>query len=117
MSPAAPATLNDWLAYIEQQHTQAIELGLDRLFVVKAALKQIQTCPVIIVGGTNGKGSTCAMLEAILTAAGYRVGLYTSPHLLHYNERVRVNSKPVSDEALSAAFAKVEHARGDVPLT
>ncbi|HWT55155.1 MAG TPA: bifunctional tetrahydrofolate synthase/dihydrofolate synthase [Rhodocyclaceae bacterium] len=117
MSPAAPATLNDWLAYIEQQHTQAIELGLDRLFVVKAALGQTQTCPVIIVGGTNGKGSTCAMLEATLTAAGYRVGLYTSPHLLHYNERVRINGKPVSDEVLCAAFAKVEEARGDVPLT
>ena len=117
MLQAAPATLNDWLAYIEQQHTQAIELGLDRLFVVKAALKQVQTCPVIIVGGTNGKGSTCAMLEAILTAAGYRVGLYTSPHLLHYNERVRVNGRPASDEALCAAFGKIEHARGDVPLT
>ena len=114
-------TLNDWLAYIEQQHTQAIELGLDRLFVVKAALGQSQSCPVITVGGTNGKGSTCAMLEAILTAAGYRVGLYTSPHLLHYNERVRINGRPASDEALCAAFARVEQARvekaGDVPLT
>ncbi|MDE2600404.1 MAG: bifunctional tetrahydrofolate synthase/dihydrofolate synthase [Rhodocyclaceae bacterium] len=117
MPQAAPAKLNDWLAYIEQQHTQAIELGLDRLFVVKAALKQVQTCPVITVGGTNGKGSTCAMLEAILTAAGYRVGLYTSPHLLHYNERVRINGKPASDQALCAAFAKVEQARADVPLT
>lgn len=119
MPSAAPATLNDWLAYIEQQHTQAIELGLDRLFAVKAALRQAQTCPVIIVGGTNGKGSTCAMLEAILTAAGYRVGLYTSPHLLHYNERVRVNGRPADDAALCAAFERVEHARGDagVPLT
>ena len=110
-------SLNDWLAYIEQQHTQAIELGLDRLFVVKAALEQTQTCPLIIVGGTNGKGSTCAMLEAILMAAGYRVGLYTSPHLLHYNERVRINGQPASDEMLCAAFARVEAARGDVPLT
>ncbi|HWV17471.1 MAG TPA: bifunctional tetrahydrofolate synthase/dihydrofolate synthase [Rhodocyclaceae bacterium] len=110
-------SLNDWLAYIEQQHTQAIELGLDRLFVVKAALEQTQTCPLIIVGGTNGKGSTCAMLEAILKAAGYRVGLYTSPHLLHYNERVRINGQPASDEMLCAAFARVEAARGDVPLT
>lgn len=127
MPPAAPATLHDWLAYIEQQHTQAIELGLDRLFVVKRALAQIQTCPVIIVGGTNGKGSTCAMLEAIFLAAGYRVGLYTSPHLLHYNERVRINGQPASDEALCTAFAKVEQARaagaaagaaeGNVPLT
>lgn len=119
MSPAAPATLNDWLAYIEQQHTQAIALGLDRLFVVKAALKQVQTCPLILVGGTNGKGSTCAILEAILRAAGYRVGLYTSPHLLRYNERVRVNGQPASDAALCAAFARVEQARAGVgvPLT
>ncbi|HTJ96784.1 MAG TPA: bifunctional tetrahydrofolate synthase/dihydrofolate synthase [Rhodocyclaceae bacterium] len=110
-------SLADWLAYIEQQHPQAIELGLDRLFVVKAALNQRQTCPVITVAGTNGKGSTCAMLEAILSAAGYRVGLYTSPHLLRYNERVRLNKQPASDAQLCAAFAKVEAGRGQTPLT
>ncbi|HTH95062.1 MAG TPA: bifunctional tetrahydrofolate synthase/dihydrofolate synthase [Rhodocyclaceae bacterium] len=117
MPQALPATLSDWLAYIERQHTQAIALGLDRLRAVKAALEQRQHCPVITVGGTNGKGSTCAMLEAMLTAAGYRVGLYTSPHLLHYNERVRIAGQPVDDATLCTAFAKVENARGDVPLT
>jgi dihydrofolate synthase/folylpolyglutamate synthase len=121
MPHSVPATLADWLAYIEQQHTQPIELGLDRLRVVQAALGQTQRCPLITVAGTNGKGSTCAMLEAILTAAGYRVGLYTSPHLLHYNERVRINGRPVSDDALCAAFARVDQARSDkgggLPLT
>lgn len=73
--------------------------------------------PVITVGGTNGKGSTCAMLEHILLCAGYRVGLYTSPHLLDYNERVRIDGRLVSDEALCASFADVEAARGDIPLT
>ncbi len=117
MAQTLPATLSEWLAYIEQQHTQPIDLGLDRLLAVKAVLKQHQTCPVITVAGTNGKGSTCAMLEAILCAAGYRVGLYTSPHLLHYNERVRINRQPVADSLLCDAFARVETARGAVALT
>jgi dihydrofolate synthase/folylpolyglutamate synthase len=69
------------------------------------------------VAGTNGKGSTCAMLEAILLAAGYRVGLYTSPHLLRYNERVRLDGVPVSDARLGAAFEAVERARGEITLT
>jgi dihydrofolate synthase/folylpolyglutamate synthase len=73
--------------------------------------------PLFIVGGTNGKGSTCAMLERILRCAGYRVGTYTSPHLLAYNERVRVNGEPAGDEALCAGFAEVERARGDTALT
>ncbi|MGE5468116.1 MAG: bifunctional tetrahydrofolate synthase/dihydrofolate synthase [Ignavibacteria bacterium] len=110
-------TLEDWLAHIERQHAQPIALGLDRVRAVKDALGQRQNCPVIIVGGTNGKGSTCAMLETILLRAGYRVGLYTSPHLLDYNERVRIDGRPVSDDALCAGFAKVEAARGTVPLT
>ena len=117
MSQTLPATLPGWLAYIEQQHTQAIALGLERLFTVKAALGQQQRCPLITVAGTNGKGSTCAMLESILCAAGYRVGLYTSPHLLHYNERVRINGQAASDATLCAAFARVESARGTVQLT
>jgi dihydrofolate synthase/folylpolyglutamate synthase len=73
--------------------------------------------PVIVVGGTNGKGSVCAMLEAMLTAAGYRVGCYTSPHLLRYNERVRVGQREVEDAALCASFAQIEAARGEIPLT
>jgi len=84
---------------------------------MKRALGAEQTVPLITVGGTNGKGSTCAMLERILLSAGYRVGLYTSPHLLVYNERVRINGEPAPDAALCAAFSRVEAARGETPLT
>lgn len=115
-----PDNLTDWLAYIERQHAKSIALGLDRVRVVKERLAPRQTCPVILVGGTNGKGSICTMLERILLCAGYRVGLYTSPHLLDYNERVRIDGRPVDDAALCAGFARVEAARvtgGDTPLT
>lgn len=118
-----PATLNGWLAHLEGLHPKGqggIELGLERVARVKEALGQKQTCPLIIVGGTNGKGSTCAYLEAVYTFAGYRVGCYTSPHLLEYNERVRLDGVPVDDAALCAAFARVESARqagGGVALT
>lgn len=107
-------TLEDWLAHLEGLHPKGqagIELGLDRIRLVKDALGQTQHCPVVIVGGTNGKGSTCAYLENIIDRAGYKVGCYTSPHLMAYNERVRLNGQPVSDEALCAAFARVEAAR------
>ena len=110
-------SLQDWLSYIERQHPQAIAMGLER---VQQVLKRMQIrlrMPVITVGGTNGKGSTCAMLEAVLRAGGYRTGLYTSPHLLRYNERVRVAGAEAPDEALAESFAAVEAARGDVPLT
>ncbi|UCV02855.1 bifunctional tetrahydrofolate synthase/dihydrofolate synthase [Dechloromonas denitrificans] len=116
-------TLDDWLLHLEGLHPKGqagIELGLDRIRLVKAALGQTQHCPVIVVGGTNGKGSTCAYLENIIDRAGYKVGCYTSPHLLAYNERVRLNGRPVADEALCAAFARVEAARqqaGSVALT
>lgn len=117
-SPLPPrASLQDWLDHIERLHAQPIALGLERVSSVKHALRIEQCVPVIVVGGTNGKGSTCAMLERILLSAGYRVGLYTSPHLLDYNERVRIDGRPASDEALCASFAKVEAARGDTPLT
>ena len=110
-------TLDDWLRYIEQQHPKAIALGLERVAEVFARMQVRIECPVITVGGTNGKGSTCAMLEAILRVAGYRTGLYTSPHLLRYNERVRIGGSEAGDEALSDAFARVEAARRGVPLT
>jgi dihydrofolate synthase/folylpolyglutamate synthase len=110
-------TLQEWLAFIERQHVRPIDLGLDRPRVVSQALGQRQTCPVILVGGTNGKGSTCAMLERILLAAGYRVGLYTSPHLLRYNERVRINGRAVDDGALCQGFARVEAARNSVKVS
>ncbi|TAH42744.1 MAG: bifunctional tetrahydrofolate synthase/dihydrofolate synthase [Betaproteobacteria bacterium] len=112
-----PQTLDQWLALLEGRHTQTIRLGLERVRTVKAALGQDPSSVVITVGGTNGKGSTCAMLEAILLAAGYRVGCYTSPHLLHYNERVRIDGKDASDQQLVDAFAAVEAARGETPLT
>ena len=97
-------------------HAQEIELGLDRVRTVYSRLPQF-ACPVITVGGTNGKGSTTAFLEAIYLAAGYQVGAYFSPHLVRYNERVRLGGREVGDDALCQAFAEVEAARGDVPLT
>ncbi|MDB5802008.1 MAG: dihydrofolate synthase/tetrahydrofolylpolyglutamate synthase [Rhodocyclales bacterium] len=114
-------SLDEWLAYIETQHSRPIDLGLERVARARDALCAElgfgANAVVITVGGTNGKGSTCAMLEAILRAAGYRVGLYTSPHLLRYNERVRVDTQDVDDSRLCEAFAAVEKARGEIPLT
>jgi dihydrofolate synthase/folylpolyglutamate synthase len=106
-----PKDLASWLAYIERQHPQTIALGLERVERVRAAMGLAPLAPVITVAGTNGKGSTCALLEAVLSAAGYRVGLYTSPHLLRYNERVRIAGREADDAALVAAFARVESAR------
>lgn len=120
MTVVPDRSLDAWLNHLEALHPRGqagIELGLDRVRQVKTALAQQQACPLISVGGTNGKGSTCAMLECILLAAGYRVGVYTSPHLLHYNERVRINGVAVADADLCAAFSRVEAARADVPLT
>ena len=110
-------TLQDWLRFIEAQHPKSIALGLDRASRVYKNLKLSFECPVLTVGGTNGKGSTCAMLEAILGAGGYRTGLYSSPHLLRYNERVRVAGRESTDEILCQSFEAVEQARQGVPLT
>jgi len=112
-----PETLAGWLAHLEQLHPKTIDLGLERVSEVRSRLGLTPSFPVISVAGTNGKGSTCAMLEAVLHAAGYRVGLYTSPHLLRYNERVRIDGAEASDEALCRAFAAVEQARGEIALT
>jgi dihydrofolate synthase/folylpolyglutamate synthase len=115
-----PTTLADWLTHLESLHPKTIALGLERVVQVKQRLALHPDFPVIVVGGTNGKGSVCAMLESIFYAAGYRVGCYTSPHLLHYNERVRVAKQPVGDAELCASFEKIEQARcaGDeIPLT
>lgn len=116
-SPGDGATLQTWLAHLEISHGKAIDLGLDRLRAVAANLAL--DCPfvVITVGGTNGKGSTCAMLESILLAAGYKVGLYTSPHLVDFNERIRVNGTPASDEQIVAQFERIDQARGEVTLS
>ena len=88
-------TLQDWLAHCEQLHPKTIELGLDRVRAVADRMKLRFACPVITVAGTNGKGSTCAMLEAILEQAGYRTGVYTSPHLVHFEERCRIHGEIV----------------------
>lgn len=114
-----PATLPDWLEYIERQHPQSIAMGLERVNVVRDALGLKPVFPVIAVGGTNGKGSACRFLESILTHAGYRAGVYTSPHLIRYNERVRIGGHDAEDADLVRAFAAVEQARvaAEVPLT
>jgi dihydrofolate synthase/folylpolyglutamate synthase len=112
-----PETLDDWLKYLERLHPQAIALGLERVLSVKQALALDPGYPILTVGGTNGKGSCCAMLEAVLLHAGYRVGCYTSPHLLRYNERVRVGGREADDGALCRAFERVESARAGALLT
>ena len=109
--------LQDWLAHCEQLHPQAIDMGLGRVQAVAARMALHFDCPVITVAGTNGKGSTCAMLEAILLESGYRTGVYTSPHLVHFEERCRIHGQSVSADALAQAFAQVEAARGDVSLS
>jgi dihydrofolate synthase / folylpolyglutamate synthase len=106
-----PTTLAGWLAYLETLHPKLIAMGLERVRDVASRLPLAPACPVITVTGTNGKGSTCAMLEAILRCGGYRVGLYTSPHLERYNERVRIAGEFVVDDDLLAAFDAVETAR------
>jgi dihydrofolate synthase/folylpolyglutamate synthase len=112
-----PRSLSGWLDYIEKQHPSTIALGLERVAEVFGRLNARLACPVITVGGTNGKGSTCAMLESILRAAGYRTGLYSSPHLVRYNERVRIAGAECDDRLLCEGFAAVEAARSDTPLT
>ncbi|MBK4734083.1 bifunctional tetrahydrofolate synthase/dihydrofolate synthase [Noviherbaspirillum pedocola] len=114
---AHPTTLNEWLSRLEAMHPKAIDMGLERVARVRDALGLRFDCPVITVGGTNGKGSTCAMLESILLQGGYRVGLYTSPHLIHFNERARIDGEIVGDAQLVAQFEAVEAARGEVSLT
>lgn len=115
--PPASASLSDWLAYLEARNREPIVLGLDRVRAVRAALGLDPAFPIVTVGGTNGKGSTCAFLEAILLAAGYRTGCYTSPHLLRFNERIRVGGTEATDTDIVDTLARVEAARRDIPLT
>jgi len=114
----AKKTLAQWLAYIEQQHPDAIAMGLDRVREVAKHMGLTQPAKhCITVGGSNGKGSTVAFIQAIAMAAGWKVGSYTSPHLLRYNERVTINGNTASDEVLAAGFEAVENARNGIALT
>ena len=112
-----PTTLEGWLTLLETRHAKPIDLGLERVGEVYRRLGIQLPGVKFVVAGTNGKGSTCAMLDAILRAAGYRVGLHTSPHLLRFNERIRIDGEELSDEALLPLFEQVELARGDVSLS
>lgn len=110
-------TLQDWLAHCERLHPQAIAMGLDRVQAVAQRMALRFECPVITVAGTNGKGSTCAMLEAICLQAGWRTGVYTSPHLVHFEERCRIHGEIAKAQDLVPHFEKVEAARQGVQLT
>ncbi len=114
---SSPQSLDDWLGRLERIHPSAIAMGLERVAEVRDKLGLKLQCPVIAVAGTNGKGSVCAMLESIYACAGYKVGLYTSPHLLRYNERVRVARYEVTDDALVQSFRRIDATRGEVLLT
>lgn len=117
-APPADATLDSWLAWLEAGRGEHIDLGLERCREVAARLDLGRPAPVVVtVAGTNGKGSSVALLEAIWRCAGYRVGAYTSPHLLRYNERIRIAGEALADRPICDAFAAVEAARGAVPLT
>jgi dihydrofolate synthase/folylpolyglutamate synthase len=113
----ARQSLAEWLAHCERLHPKTIEMTLDRVAAVKARLAITFDAPVIVVAGTNGKGSTCAMLESIALAAGYRVGLYSKPHLVRFEERCRIDGRMVDAADLLPHFEAVEQARGDVLLT
>ena len=117
-------TLSQWLAHLETAYTGgtahshgSIDLGLERVRTVKERMDLQPQCPVIVVAGTNGKGSVCAFLESIYRAAGFKTGMLTSPHILRYNERICVNGQPAADETIAAAFERIEAARGDTALT
>ncbi|RTZ16353.1 bifunctional tetrahydrofolate synthase/dihydrofolate synthase [Vibrio aquaticus] len=116
--PQATSPLAMWLDYLTNIHTSAIDLGLDRVQAVAKSANLTKPAPTVItVAGTNGKGSTCALMEAILLDAGYSVGVYSSPHLIRYNERVRVNGQDLPDEKHTEAFDFIEKQRGDITLS
>ncbi|HUN93290.1 MAG TPA: bifunctional tetrahydrofolate synthase/dihydrofolate synthase [Burkholderiaceae bacterium] len=115
--PPSTAGLERWLQHAERLHARPIELGLERVRDVAQRLDIALDCPTFVVAGTNGKGSTCAMLESILRAGGYRTGLYTSPHLVRFNERARIDGREVDDRDLVESLAAVENARAATNLT
>lgn len=117
-------TLSQWLAHLETAYTGgtahshgSIDMGLERVRAVKESMALQPECPVIVVAGTNGKGSVCAFLESIYRAAGFSTGMLTSPHILRYNERICLNGQPAGDETIAASFERIEAARGDTALT
>ena len=116
--PQATSPLAAWLSYLENLHSKTIDMGLARVSQVAARLDVLKPAPfVFTVAGTNGKGTTCRTLEAVLMAAGYKVGVYSSPHLVRYTERVRVQNQELTEAAHTASFAEIEAARGDISLT
>ncbi|CAJ0992099.1 bifunctional tetrahydrofolate synthase/dihydrofolate synthase [Pantoea sp. Nvir] len=116
--PKATSPLSEWLYYFENLHSQSIKLELDRIYYVAKSLNLLRPAPfVFTVAGTNGKGTTCRTLEILLMGAGYRVGVYSSPHLVRYTERVRVQGKELNEGMHSASFAKIESERSNVSLT
>ena len=114
---AAGSSLSDWLTWLETLSPNEIELGLDRVRTVLDRLTPTRPMHVLLVAGTNGKGSSVAMLSSLLRASGWTVGTYTSPHIVHYNERIAINGTPVSDEDIVTAFEEIEAVRDGVPLT
>lgn len=117
-APDTCANLERWLSWLEYLHPNEIELGLERVRTVATQARLFESLPnIIIVAGTNGKGSVVSLLSSIYQQAGYRVGAYTSPHLIHFNERIKINSMPSSDEDIVTALASIESVRHDVSLT
>ena len=116
-TPNENASLDQWLTYLETLHPKAIDLGLARVQAVADQLDISWPGIKIVVAGTNGKGSTCAMLESVYLAAGYKVGMYTSPHLIDFNERIRLNGEFASDEAIVSKLALIEQTRGEISLS
>ena len=115
--PGAACGLNDWLAWLETLSPAEIDLGLERVLEVLDRLHPARPARVIHVAGTNGKGSSVAMLESLFMELGERVGTYTSPHVHRYNERIRIDAEPVGDKEIISAFERIEAARQGLPLT
>ena len=116
--PHRQSTLENWVDWLLHLHAQEIDLGLSRIAKVAEDMQLLRPAPTVItVAGTNGKGSSVAMLSAIYQAAGYQVGTYTSPHITHFNERIQINGVPVSDESIVEAFTEIEISRGETKLT
>lgn len=113
--PQATSPLMTWLSYLGNLHTKTIDMGLERVGKLARTLELVNPAPkVITVSGTNGKGTTCCTIESILLAAGLRVGVYSSPHLVRYTERVRIQGKELPEQEFCRVFADIESRRGDI---